>query len=163
MNKYWFSGFTSLMNSNDTATGKPMRDKINYERNGLNKMVKDEKLDWKLDGARSLVLAVQEALKCCYGKANSDKGLSESAKKNRLENEYERWRIAFSGAKTPEQFRYSLSDMFSRAKSVPELKSEWEKIMNLLLTYWQSARDLALIGLASYKGKETDTPSTDEQ
>jgi CRISPR-associated protein Cas8a1/Csx13 len=170
-NRYWFSGFTTLMNSKDPVSDTPMRQKIAYEREGLNKMINDETLDWKLEGARSLVLAVHEALRCCYGKIGSEKGLTQQGTKNRLEREYEKWRLAFSGSKTQEQFRYSLSDMFSRAKAVPELKTGWDKIMQLVLTDWQVARDLALIGLASYSGKgaepvpeETpeETPDTEE-
>ena len=167
LGKYWFTGFTALMNSVDPLDRIPMRMKIAKEREGLNQMTKDETLDWKLEGARSLVLAVQEALRCCYGKAGSDASVSETGNQKRLEKEYEKWRFAFSGAKTEEQFRYSLGDMFSRAKNVPELKTAWKAITKLLLSDWQSARDLALIGLASYKGKENvdDTendPSEDE-
>ena len=155
--KLWFADFTRLANSTDPASGKPLWNKIRFEQKGLNEMVNDEKLDWKLDGARSLVLAVQEALRSRYGQVASDKGVAEAGMKNRLEGEYEKWRLAFSGAKTPEQFRFSLSDMFSRAKTASELKSHWEKITQLILQDWQLARDLALIGLASYKGKESES------
>lgn len=150
LGKYWFDGFTTLVNDST------IREKLNYqdEKEGLNKMVKDEKLDWRLKGARALVLAVQESLKRCYAKAVSDNSLTGKAKGNRFEKEYDKWRIAFSGAKTPEQIRYSLSDMFSRAKHVPTLEAGWGEITELLLKDWQAARDLALIGLASYKGAE---------
>lgn len=155
--KYWFTDFTRLVNSSDPASGKPLWNKIKFEQKGLNKMVNEEKLDWKLDGARSLVLAVQEALRSRYGKVASDKNIAEAGMKNRLEGEYEKWRLAFSGAKTPEQFRFSLSDMFCRARTSSELKSHWEKITQLIMQDWQLARDLALIGLASYKGKEGES------
>ena len=157
--KYWFAGFVRFANSNDPASGKPFWEKIKYERKGLSDMVNDEKLDWKLDGARSLVLAVQEALRGCYGKVGSDKNVSDTGLKNRFKGEYEKWRLAFAGSKTPEQFRFSLGDMFSRGKTKKdsELKTNWEKITRLIMQDWQLARDLALIGLASYKGKETDT------
>ena len=158
LGKYWFDGFTALVND------KTIREKLNYEKEGFNKMVNDEKLDWKLKGARALVLAVQESLKRCYAQAVSDRGLNMQGKGNRFSNVYDKWRIAFSGAKTPEQIRFALSDMFSRAKFVPSLADGWDEITELLLKDWQAARDLALIGLASYKGGENkaDDDSSNE-
>lgn len=158
LGRYWFEGFTALFNDSTN------REKLSYkdEKKGLNKMVNDEKLDWRLKGARTLVLAVQESLKRCYAKAVSDSSLSGKAKGNRFEKEYDKWRIAFSGAKTPEQIRYALSDMFSRAKHVPTLEEGWGDITELLLKDWQAARDLALIGLASYRGTENKNDNTDE-
>lgn len=153
---YWFTGFSQLMTAVDPVSKKPLRDKISFEKEGLNKMINDEKTDWKLDGARSLVFAVQESLKCLYGKVVSVKGVSTGGLQNRLEGEYDKWRIAFSGSKTQEQFRFALTDMFSRAKSVPSLQENWQSIMTLVMQDWQLARDLALVGLAGYKGKKNE-------
>ena len=159
-NQFCFTGFARLMTANDPASNKPLYQKINFEREGLNQMINDEKLDWKLDGARPLVLAVQESLRRLYGKVASAKGISTGGLQNRLEGEYDKWRLAFSGAKTPEQFRFALTDMFSRAKSVPSVQENWSLIMPLVIRDWQLARDLALVGLAGYKGekKEGETP-----
>ncbi|MDO5579546.1 MAG: type I-MYXAN CRISPR-associated Cas8a1/Cmx1 [Planctomycetia bacterium] len=151
---YWFKGFTKQMTAYDAVSKKPLREKIKFEKEGLNKMINDEKLDWKLEGAQSVVLAVQESLKFLYGKKIAEsKNLSQEGKNNRLEGEYEKWRIAFSGAKTQEQFRFALSDMFSRAKGIPVLQNDWQSVMKIVVQDWQLARDLALIGLAAYKGK----------
>lgn len=122
-------------------------------------MVTDEQLDWKMEGARSLVIAVHQALRCRYGQISSE-SVPGSAK-NRMEKEYDRWRIAFAGSKTQEQFRYSLCDLFSRAKTGSELKEHWEQILRLLQCDWLAARDLALIGLASYKGRSSESPEED--
>ena len=151
--KYWFAGFAKLMSAIDPVSNKPLHQKISFEREGLNKMINDSKLDWKCDGARPLVQAVQQSLRQLYGKASSDQGVSSAGIKNRLEGEYDKWRMVFSGAKTPEQFRYALTDMFSRAKSVPSVQENWESIMMLVVRDWQLARDLALLGLAGYKGE----------
>lgn len=154
---YWFTGFTQIMTAADPVLKKPLRDKISFEKEGLNKMINDEKTDWKLEGARSLVFAVQESLNRLYGEiANSAKGISSEGLKNRWNGEYTKWRIAFSGSKTQEQFRFALTDMFSRAKSVPSLQENWQTIMTLVIQDWQLARDLALVGLAGYKGKENE-------
>ena len=149
----WFAGFTKLMKGNDTVS------RILFERKRLNKMVTDEQLDWKMEGARSLVIAVHQALRCRYGQISSE-SVPGSAK-NRMEKEYDRWRIAFAGSKTQEQFRYSLCDLFSRAKTGSELKEHWEQIIRLLQCDWLAARDLALIGLASYKGRSSESPEED--
>lgn len=151
--KHWFAGFAKLMKSKDTVS------RILFEKERLNKMVTDEKLDWKMDGARSLVIAVHQALRCRYGQISSE-SIPGSAK-NRMEKEYDRWRIAFAGSKTQEQFRYSLCDLFSRAKTGSELKEHWEQIIRLLQNDWLATRDLALIGLASYKGKSSESPEED--
>ncbi|MGL4941812.1 MAG: type I-MYXAN CRISPR-associated Cas8a1/Cmx1 [Thermoguttaceae bacterium] len=161
--KHWFTGFARWVNAVDPATNKPFHEKINFERKGFYQMIHDEKLNWKLDGAKPLVLAVQESLRRLYGKVASANGVSKGGISNRLEGEYDKWRLAFSGAKTAEQFRYALSDMFSRAKSVPSLQGDWESVTKLLLTDWEAARDLALIGLASYQGKEKDAPTNNEE
>ena len=36
--------------------------------------------------------------------------------KNRMQGEFDKWRLAFSGSKTPDQFRQSLCDLFGRAR-----------------------------------------------
>ncbi|MDO5554464.1 MAG: type I-MYXAN CRISPR-associated Cas8a1/Cmx1 [Planctomycetia bacterium] len=156
---FWFAGFARFMNSTDPGSGKPLREKINFEREGLNKMVTNENVDWKLEGANSFVLAVQDALRCQYGQVSEDKNVTDAGRKKRLEGEYDKWRLLFSNAKTIEQFRFALSDFFSRAKQVPTLKDHWKDIIRLTQDDWQLARDLALLGLASYKKKEKESPT----
>ena len=72
--------------------------------------------------------------------------------KNRFQGEREHWRIAFVGAKTQDQIRAALSDLWSRAGTNAELQRGWQKVLPLLRAdHWQVARDLALVALASYE------------
>jgi CRISPR-associated protein Cas8a1/Csx13 len=82
--------------------------------------------------------------------------------RNRFGGEYDKWRLAFAGAKTPDQFRKALCDLFSRAGNNAVLKQSWQDILPMLrANNWQHARDLALIGLCSYQGRgETETGDT---
>jgi CRISPR-associated protein Cas8a1/Csx13 len=73
---------------------------------------------------------------------------------NRFRGEYDRWRLAFSGAKTADQFRHSICDLFSRVPANKELQANWTEVLPWLdESGWQHARDLALLALASYQGK----------
>lgn len=72
-----------------------------------------------------------------------------------MKREYERQRLAFVGAKTVAALRYALADLWSRAGSNSVLREAWPHVLPLLSNEkWQLARDLALIALASYQGKE---------
>lgn len=162
--KLWCDGFARFANSADPATGKPLFNKIAlFERKKLNKMINDEKIEWKPEGSKELVLAVQEALSSQYSNIYKLQNIGENARKNKLNDEYEKWRLAFSNAKTPAQFRYPLADMFSRAKSVPTLRENLPAIMSLVGADWELARDLALVALAGYKGKGKDDENDDAQ
>ena len=85
--------------------------------------------------------------------------------KKRFAGEYDRWRLAFAGAKTPEQFRHALCDLLSRAGVYPVLQGEWQRLLPMLSDErWELTRDLALLGLASYAGagaKEIEEVSTE--
>ena len=159
--RLWFEGFARWLCSNEPASGQQYWKKIQLERKGrgLYKMVND-KSSWQQQGtpagAEALVFAVQEALRRRYGAIADECKKSGAAVGNRFGGEYERWRLAFSGAKTAEQFRYALTDMFSRAKNCPPLREHWKEIIDLMVGNWELARDLALVGLASYAKKEGD-------
>lgn len=117
------------------------------ERKGLQAMT--QYLD---DAERTLVRSVHIALKHRFGAIGEDaKQLPEATRRNRFESERDRWRHAFSGAKTGSQIRAALADLWSRAAPNRELENNWEKVLPLLRPdQWQAARDLALVALASY-------------
>ena len=76
---------------------------------------------------------------------------------------------ALAGAKTPDSLRHALADLWSRAGSNSVLREEWPRIVPLFnSSRWQLTRDLALVALASYQGKEqenvdlADIEGTDE-
>ena len=147
----WYRGFVDLMTKLDPVNKKPLRKKLLFEKEGLHAMI--EKIPWKDEGESTVVRAVHEALRRRYGQiANENKG-NPVAMKNRWTGEYDRWRLAFAGAKTSDQFRRSLCDLFSRAGVNSVLQHEWKGLLPMFAeSHWQLTRDLALLGLASYTG-----------
>lgn len=126
------------------------------ERKGLTVMVES------MEGAeRSFIRSVHAAVRARFGAIASESGSVPATMKNRFGSERERWRLAFSGAKTPEQIRAALADLWSRGGSNPELREHWELILPLLRPEkWQEARDLALVALASYQGQRPEEDET---
>lgn len=117
-----------------------------------------------LDEAEGLFIAsIHTALRQRFGAIASENQGAPAAFRNRLQGERDKWRLAFAGAKTHEQIRSSLADLWSRAGTVKELQTGYATILPLLKPdRWEVARDLALIALASYQGKGTDdAESTD--
>lgn len=148
----WYEGFVELMRRVDPVSKKPIRDRVLFEKKGLKAMT--EKIEWDEPGEGAVVRAVHESLRRRYGQIASESKGKGGAMKNRWSGEYDRWRLAFAGAKTPEQFRKALCDLFSRAGLNPVLQEEWKKLLPMLSNArWQLTRDLALLGLASYTGK----------
>ena len=151
----WYSHFVDLMTKIDPATKKPIRERILYEKRGLHAMITEP--IWKDRGESTVVRTVHEALRRRYGQIASENSGNPVAMKNRMASEYDRWRLAFAGAKTPDQFRRSLCDLLSRAGVNRVLQQEWEALLPMLdASRWQQTRDLALLALASYSRKETD-------
>ena len=115
------------------------------------------------EAERRLVAAIHTALRQRFGAIADENSGNGAAFKNRCQGERDKWRLAFSGARTHEQIRHALADLWSRAGTVRELQGDgWHTLQPLLRPEaWESARDLGLIALASYQGKGTDdTTST---
>lgn len=160
----WYAGFVRLMTHIDPANGRPYRDRLSFERKGLHDMIADENM-WDVAGESVLVRAVHEALRSRYRQIADENETNPVAMKNRFSGEYNRWRLAFAGTKTADQFRRSLCDLFSRAGNNSVLKKYWQDLLPMLRAgTWQHARDLALLGLCSYQGRgesgNTDQPET---
>ncbi|MFB3788314.1 MAG: type I-MYXAN CRISPR-associated Cas8a1/Cmx1 [bacterium] len=156
-NQSFYQGFTELMIQMDPVSKKPLREKIHFEKKGLKAMV-----DKTMEGAQKIFIdSVHKAMSQTYGRIKEDaqgpekKPLTPATKK-RWSNQYDRWRLAFSGAKTPEQIRFALCDLFSRAGGIEVLKKQWQEVLPMISDRenWQLTRDLALLALASYTGKE---------
>ncbi|HZT80069.1 MAG TPA: type I-MYXAN CRISPR-associated Cas8a1/Cmx1 [Gemmataceae bacterium] len=149
----WYAGFVRLMTRIDPASGKPYRDRLIFERKGLHDMISDETM-WDEAGESIVVRAVHEALRSRYGQIAEENRDNPVAMRNRFSGEYDRWRLAFAGAKTADQFRKALCDLFSRAGSNAVLRESWQDVLPMLrASAWQHARDLALLGLCSYRGR----------
>lgn len=119
---------------------------------GLRKMV--ERLE---DAELVLVRSVHTALRKRFASIAEETRENPAARRNRWNRESERVRLAFSGAKTRDQVRFALADLWSRAGSIAELQDGWVAVLPLLdEARWRTARDLALVALASYKGRSKE-------
>ena len=151
----WYLGFADLMGKLDPISKKPIRNKVRYEKRGLYNMM--QKIPWRDRGESTVVRAVHEAMRRRYGRVASDHRRRPVVMRRRIRQEYHRWRLAFIGAKTPQQLRRSLCDLFSTAGENPVLQEGWEAILPMFdSSRWQQTRDLALLALASYGGKGRD-------
>ena len=153
----WYAGFTRLMTAKDETMKKPkpIRDFLKFERGGLHTMT--EEIQWDHLGEEAIVRAVHEAMRRRFGKIASENEGNPVAMGKRWERERERQRLAFVGAKTADALRHALADLWSRAGSNSVLRKAWPQVLPLLSgEKWQFTRDLALIALASYQGKEQE-------
>lgn len=148
----WYQGFVELMTRIDPVTRKPLRDRLAFERKGLHTMT--ERIAWSDRGEEILVRAVHKAIERRYAQIADENRSNSAAMKNRWNGEYDRWRLAFAGAKTANQFRTALCDLFSRGRANAVLQTDWQALLPMLdQSRWQLTRDLALLGLASYAGR----------
>ncbi len=121
---------------------------------------------WDKEGEALVVQAVHEAIRQSLGRirqetdGQSAKHLSQ-ATKNRWERFREKLRLDLAGAKTPAQLRFALTDLFSRGGSNSVLRASWDKVLPVIRSDWQLARDLGLLALASYAGRGTSDTDSD--
>jgi CRISPR-associated protein Cas8a1/Csx13 len=161
LGRRWYAGFVNLMNKLNPATGNPYRNQLPFERGGLNAMISDRQV-WDDEGEALVVKAVHEAIRNSLRRIKDqtdgpgDKPPSQ-ATKNRWKKFQETLRLALAGAKTSNDARHALCDLFSRAGRVPALTEGWQLVLPKLADRrWQLTRDLALLALASYSGKGAD-------
>jgi CRISPR-associated protein Cas8a1/Csx13 len=153
----WYAGFAAAT----TAERQPRYIHYYWDRDGLGALRFEERkgliaMTESLNEAESvLVSSVQQALRQRFGRIwDESKESSLQTRRNRMDGERERLRLAFAGSKTPEQIRAALADLWSRAGTVRELQEGWKLVLPLLRPEnWQTARDLALVALASYQGR----------
>jgi CRISPR-associated protein Cas8a1/Csx13 len=159
----WYRGFVNLMTKLDPVSKKPLRLKLVFEKEGLKAMT--QKIAWQDQGESAVVSAVHESLRRRFGAIASENKGKTGTMKNRMSNEFDKWRLAFAGAKTADQFRHSLCDLFARSGMNSVLREKWESVLPWLsASQWQLTRDLALLALASYAGtgaKEIDAAEPD--
>ncbi len=151
-----------------TATDGARRPRfIHYYRDregkGLGALYSDEMegliamLDYLEDAEKAIVESVHVALRQRFGRIAEENKDDPVAMKNRFDSERERWRLRFVGAKTHDQIRTALADLWSLAGPNRELQERWPLILPLLRAEnWKVARDLALVALASYRGQESE-------
>lgn len=163
--KPWYAGFIKLITKINPATDKPYRNQLPFERKGLHAMISDPVM-WDREGEALVVKAVHEAIRQSLGRIREEtdgkiaKKLSQ-ATKNRWERFREKLRLDLAGSKTAAQLRFALTDLFSRGGSNSVLREAWEKVLPVMRSDWQLARDLGLLALASYAGKEREEENTE--
>jgi CRISPR-associated protein Cas8a1/Csx13 len=110
----------------------------------------------KLPNQENLVVqAMHNAIRNRFGRiAKEHKELGGDLGK-RFDDERQRIRLSFSSAKTQNQVRKAFADLWSNAGGLKTLQDSWEEVTSFITDdkKWMLARDLALIGLASYKGR----------
>lgn len=155
----WFTGFT-LARTGDNPPGWLHRFHSTQDNLGGLRYPDDQKgliaMNQTLDAAeRKLITSIHTALRQRFGAIADETSGNLAAFKNRCQGERDKWRLAFSGARTHEQVRHALADLWSRAGTIRDLQGEgWQDVQPLLRPdSWEAARDLALIAMASYQGK----------
>lgn len=140
----WFKGFHRLMIS------KRLAYLVSYEKGGLKKMI--DLMEWSHEADKLLVEAVHTALRNRYGMlAQRAREKGETVNFGR---EFERIRASLARTKTAQTMRAELADLFARGGLNKTLQQSWAEMLPLFTGHdWQRARDLALLGLASYTGK----------
>jgi CRISPR-associated protein Cas8a1/Csx13 len=160
LGRKWYAGIVKLMTKTNPATDKPYRDQLQYERRGLHDMISDNNM-WDQAGESTVVQAVHEALRGRYAQIADENQNNPVAMRNRFGGEYDKWRLAFAGSKTVDQFRKALCDLFSRAGRNTVLQRQWAQVLPMLrASNWRHARDLALLALCSYQGRGTEANDT---
>ncbi|MGF1576838.1 MAG: type I-MYXAN CRISPR-associated Cas8a1/Cmx1 [Cyanophyceae cyanobacterium] len=143
----WYTGLGSWINSNERFK------QLSYERGGLYQMVIRTEMDPR---ERWFVEACHEAIRYTYGRLSAQtKNRGEVAN---FDRETTRIRTGLGRCKNAGSFREFITDFWSRAGRIPTLQEHWSELMDLVLDekQWKKARDLALLALASYKGKEKE-------
>ncbi|MBF0502355.1 MAG: type I-MYXAN CRISPR-associated Cas8a1/Cmx1, partial [Candidatus Riflebacteria bacterium] len=139
----WFVGFADLMKTQKMAKN------ISWERKGLNDMV--EQAAWNQESDRLFVEAVHAALRSMYGQLAQR--ARDHGEEPRFDREFERLRSALMRAKNRQTVRAELADLFARGKLNKSLQKHWTKLLPLFTgPDWQRAKDLTLLGMASYQG-----------
>jgi CRISPR-associated protein Cas8a1/Csx13 len=140
----WYSGISDKVNSNELFKI------LAYEKGGLYQVIQKIQSD---EREKLFVKACHEAINYTFGKISYvAKKRGESAN---FDRETVRIRTGLGRCKNSETFREFITDFWSRAGKIPTLQEHWEELMEFIMLEknWKKSRDLALLALASYKGK----------
>ena len=128
-----------------------------------------QETSWSHQPDKDFVDAVHTAIRSRYGM------LAEKARERnelvRFDREYEKIRVGLTRIKNPQTMRAELAELFSRSGINKVLQEKWQELLPIIAgDDWQRARDLAMLALASYKGKgaeqvkpETENNEQEEQ
>jgi CRISPR-associated protein Cas8a1/Csx13 len=153
----WYVGFSRLMTAVNER-GAPLRESLSFEAKGLSKMISD--IEWDTSAEELMVEAVHLAIGFNLGRIRKEtegekSGSLSLATKKRWDRFKERLRLSLAGAKTADQCREAVCSLFGKSGANAALQRRWRVLLPLLTDpkQWQKARDLALLGLASYAGR----------
>jgi CRISPR-associated protein Cas8a1/Csx13 len=156
----WFQDFRRLIVSPDGSDDEQKVRPLGYERKGLTAMID---MPWSDKGEEALVESLHQAMNMQFARIGADAKGDHTTYRNRCERQMQRWRLSFAGAKTPDEVRHALTELWSRVGNVPLLRDTWRDILPLLCEdrRWQLNRDLALLALASYPKAENGPDTAD--
>ncbi|MHC5674846.1 type I-MYXAN CRISPR-associated Cas8a1/Cmx1 [Nostoc sp.] len=158
-NQLWYSGISEKVNSNELFK------KLSYERGGLYQVIQKVQSD---EREKLFVKACHEAINYTYGQV-ADK--TKAGEIPNFERVTVKFRTGLTRCKNSDTFREFITDFWSRSGRIPTLQEHWEELMEFVMAdkNWKKSRDLALLALASYKGKgishedNADEDSLDEE
>jgi CRISPR-associated protein Cas8a1/Csx13 len=143
----WYAGFADFV-----ADVECRKHVFNWETKGLNGMITEGSLSRTRE--EKFVLACHMAwrirMRQLYDRAEREGADASSL----ISREFERLRVTFSRCKNAAALREAVTDFWARAgRSLPELKDGWRDAIGLF-DDWRLAKDLALLALASYSGRD---------
>jgi CRISPR-associated protein Cas8a1/Csx13 len=150
----WYQDFRRLIVSADGRTDEDRVRLLSYETKGLQAMI--QKTPWQDQGEQVFVESVHEAMRGRFA-AIGEETDDPVTFRNRVDRQCQRWRLAFAGARTPDDLRAALADLWSRSSYNPALQAGWRTVLPMICdeTRWQLTRDLALLALSCYpRGNE---------
>jgi CRISPR-associated protein Cas8a1/Csx13 len=158
----WFEDFRRLIVGPDGHTSEDKVRQLGYEQKGLQVMIEQP---WSDKGEETLVRAVHQAMNQHFGRIWEESKKNETTSRNRRERQMQRWRLTFSSAKTADDVRNGLADLWSRAGHVRLLSDSWRSLLPILCdeTRWKLNRDLALLALASYSSPAREETNADSE
>ena len=111
-----------------------------------------QKARWDSETEKLFVQACHEAIRFTYGQVAERAKPGESPNFDKVTV---RIRTGLGRCKNSHTFREFITDFWSRAGRIPTLQEHWPMLMELITGHrdWKVGRDLALLALASYKGK----------
>ena len=150
----WYRDFRRLIVSADGSTDEEKVRLLGYETKGLQAMI--EKTPWRDRGEQVLVESIHEAMRSRYAAIGDDTD-DRVTSGNRVDRQRQRWRLKFAGAKTPDELREALADLWSRSNYNPTLRASWRDVLPWFCDErdWRLTRDLCLLAISSYKRAET--------
>ena len=162
----WYLGFAKLIADKDRGDHVLgfMRDRRGRligirtgEKGGLATMIAD-KATFREGPERTFVLACHEAWRRRMGQIGDKARREGSSFHDQVQREFVRMRTSFARCKNATTLREAVTDFWARAGGpIAPLQQGWSDVLILMdEKNWRTAKDLALLALASYKPASKD-------